>query len=222
MSEVFAMDPSRPDLAAAAVGAAAESLSAGHLVIMPTETVYGIAARADLPDATSRLFQAKRRPGDLTLPVLAAGTEAAWGLARPTEAACRLAHRFWPGPLTLVLPRTELTLGWTLGHQARSIGVRVPDLPLCAHLIARCGPLASTSANLSGRPPLDEPQALVASFGEAVATYLVVIPGRPAPRGRPSTVLDLTGAEPRVLRPGAIEFGRLAAVIGQPSSPLNR
>ncbi|HEX2088411.1 MAG TPA: L-threonylcarbamoyladenylate synthase [Actinomycetota bacterium] len=202
--EIFEVDPARPEIADEAIDAAAAALVAGKLVVLPTETVYGIAARPDHESATRDLFEAKRRPAGLNLPVLAPTSESAWTVGVRTEGAGSLASEFWPGALTLVLRRTEIARDWYLGEEPQTVGVRVPDHPIASHLLARTGPIVATSANLSGQPPLNSREDLVGAFGNAVAVYLVLAPGLPAPHGQASTVADLTGGAPKVLREGPI------------------
>ncbi|HEX9411578.1 MAG TPA: L-threonylcarbamoyladenylate synthase [Actinomycetota bacterium] len=211
MSEVFEVDPEHPTTSSAALAAAARALAQGLLVVLPTETVYGIACRPDEPSATGRVFGAKRRPHGLNLPVLAADAEAAWELVGSDDRATRLAAAFWPGPLTMVLPRSGRSRPWELGERRDSIALRVPDLPLASSLLRRVGPMAVTSANLSGQPPLSDRDELVATLGDAVAVYLVLVPGIASPHGNPSTVVDLTGEEVRVLRPGPLPAERIRA-----------
>ncbi|MDP8956956.1 MAG: L-threonylcarbamoyladenylate synthase [Actinomycetota bacterium] len=202
--EVFEVNPARPEVADKAIDAAAAALLDGGLIILPTETVYGIAARPDHQSATKALFEAKRRPAGLNLPVHAPDLDSAWTVAAKAEGAERLASAFWPGPLTLVLPRTDVAREWYLGEEPDTVGVRVPDHPLAAQLLERTGPIAATSANLSGQPPVDTGDDLVAAFGDSVAVYLVLPTGASPPHGQASTVVDLTGEEPRVLREGPI------------------
>jgi tRNA threonylcarbamoyl adenosine modification protein (Sua5/YciO/YrdC/YwlC family) len=209
VSEVIQVDPERPEAAEQAVQAAAEAIRSSRLVVFPTETVYGLAARPDEEAATRRVFDAKRRQPGLALPVLAASADQAFGLADATDAARSVAARFWPGPLTLVLPRTEVSRPWYLGDRPDSIGVRVPDYPISAALLRATGPLATTSANVSGLPPLLDRDALVDAFDEGVAVYLVLPPGARPPGQRASTVVDLTGPDPRVVREGPIGMGAL-------------
>lgn len=210
MSAVFEVDPSRPGEAAEAIDAATSALSAGALAVFPTETVYGIASRPDDPAATTRLFDAKRRPASLRLPVLAPSVEDALELVVADETARRLAEAFWPGPLTMVLPRSRRSMDWQLGERSSAIGVRVPDHLFSLALLQGAGPLAATSANVSGLAPLSSLAALQQAFGEAVAVYVVARAGTEAPEGMPSTVVDLTGEELRVLRHGPIPASRLA------------
>jgi L-threonylcarbamoyladenylate synthase len=217
VSEVFEVDPSRPEEAADAVASATHALRGGHLVVFPTDTVYGIACRADEPNATSRLFRAKRRPIALNLPVLAPSAGEALDLIQANDASRRLAGAFWPGALTLVLPRAERSMGWFLGEQTRTIGVRVPDHPLSLALLERAGPLAATSANISGTAPSSNPTALPDAFGETVAVYVLISPGSQDPAGSSSTVVELAGDELRLLREGPIDAGEIARVSGIPS-----
>jgi L-threonylcarbamoyladenylate synthase len=222
VSEVFEVDPSRPDEAVEAVAAAAHALRAGHLVVFPTDTVYGIACRPDEQSATSGLFRAKRRPAGLNLPVLAHSAGEALNLTQANDAATRLAGAFWPGPLTLVLPRAERSMGWFLGEETRTIGVRVPDHPLSRALLERAGPLAATSANISGSAPATDPTALPDAFGEAVAVYVLVSPGSQEPAGSSSTVVDLADDELHVLREGPIDAREIARVAHIPSETSRR
>jgi L-threonylcarbamoyladenylate synthase len=219
MSQVFEVDPSMPEGAGAAVEAAALALTHGLLVVLPTETVYGVACRPDDADATGRLFAAKRRPAGLSLPVLAGSAEDAWDVVVPTVVARRVAAAFWPGSLTMVLPRTDRSRPWKLGTAPDTVGVRVPDHPLMAALLARVGPLAATSANPSGVPPLERPGALIDAFGEAVAVYLVLAEGSRRPAGMSSTVVDLTGARPELRRQGPVSLDALLSVAGNRPGP---
>lgn len=187
---------------------AAEAALAGRLVVLPTDTVYGIGTRPDDPAATARLFEAKGRPRELALPVLVASREQAEEIAVFDERARRLAGRFWPGALSLVLPRTERSRSWALGEETSTIAVRMPHHPLALALLARTGPLAVTSANRSGEPTPSTCEELQRVFGDAVAVYLC----EPEPLvGAPSTVVDLTGPELRVLREGALREAELRA-----------
>ena len=182
--------------------AALEALADGRIVGIPTDTVYGLAADPFRPGATERLFDAKRRSRDVDLPVLVATIEQAMSLTTAVPAiASTLMQRFWPGPLTLVLPRHPDLIA-DLGEDEATIGVRCPAHPVPLALCAKGGPLATTSANLHGEPTSETAEEVVAVFGEAVA--VVLDGGRRA--GSPSTVVDCTGAEPRLLREGRIPW----------------
>lgn len=184
-----------------AIDTAEEALARGALIVLPTDTVYGVAARPDLPEATERLFEAKRRPRDLTLPVLVAGTADAESVAVLDDRALTLAHQFWPGGLTIVLPRSGTAKEWDLGAARETVGVRVPAHGLAIALLARTGPLAVSSANLSGEPTPAECGGLQGAFGSDVDVYLCVGLSN---GDRPSTIVDLTETEPRFLRAGVI------------------
>lgn len=178
----------------------------GALIVFPTDTVYGIAARPDRAAATARLFEAKARPRDLTLPVLAATVHEARRVARFDARADRLAASCWPGALTLVLPRTSRSRDWDLGGDPASIGVRVPAHPLALAVLAETGPLATTSANRSGAPPATTCDELVASFGSDVAVYLC----QEEPLvGIASTVVSLLAPTLEVVRAGDLDQATL-------------
>jgi L-threonylcarbamoyladenylate synthase len=180
---------------------AEEALASGEAVVFPTDTVYGLASRPDVPGATDRLFETKRRPRDLALPVLSADSEDAAGVAVFDGRAWALAGRFWPGGLTMVLPRAPRARDWDLGAERETVGVRVPNHAVTLALLARTGPLAVTSANRSGEPTPTTCDGIRASLGELIAVYLCA---GAAPVNVPSTVVDLTRAETRVLREGSI------------------
>ncbi len=187
---------------------ALEALREGRLIVLPTDTVYGIAARPAAAGAVEAVFRAKGRPDDKPLPLLAASSQDLVSVVLFDERARRLAERFWPGPLTLVLPRApgfEHDLG---GRDPSSLAVRVPACALTRELLARSGPLAVTSANESGRPAATTVDEARAALGDAVAVYLDDGPAR----GQESTILSLVG-EPEVLRSGALEADELLGAI---------
>ena len=190
---------------------AVAAVRAGRLIVFPTDTVYGIGSVPHDATATALLFDAKHRPRDLTLPVLIATLDAARGLARFDERAERLAAALWPGPLTLVLSRTDASAGWELGGDGRTIGVRVPSHPLALAVLSGAGPLATTSANRSGEPPAVTCDELHATFGDRVDVYLCQ--EQPL-SGAASTVVDLTHPDPRVLRAGGVDAERLRQLLG--------
>ena len=196
------------------IAEAAAAARAGRLIVIPTDTVYGVATRPDDPQATSRLFAAKGRPPDLALPVLVSSAEAARELAVFDGRADRVAAALWPGALTLVLPRAAATRAWSLGGDGSSIGVRVPRHFLAVAVLSRTGPLAATSANRSGHAPARTCEELERIFGDLVEVYLC------EPRelvGDASTVVDLTGDEARVLRHGGVDPKSLEELWGEQS-----
>ncbi|MGH2764541.1 MAG: L-threonylcarbamoyladenylate synthase [Actinomycetota bacterium] len=191
------------------LAAATEALARGELVVLPTDTVYGVAARPDLAGATARLFEAKRRPRGLTLPVLASDLGQADDVGRFDQRARTLAGRFWPGALTLILPRGAASAAWDLGAERATVALRVPDQAVARSLLRRTGPLAATSANLSGRPTPEECGGVREALGDAVAVYLCS--GRLSPI--PSTIVDLTGSEARMVRDGAVSPEEVLAAL---------
>jgi L-threonylcarbamoyladenylate synthase len=197
------------------LGDAAAAARDGELIVFPTDTVYGIGTRPDDSAATARLFEAKRRPRDLELPVLVATVEAARAVASFDERAERLAGALWPGPLTLVLPRDADASGWDLGGDPATVGVRAPHHPLALALLADTGPLAVTSANLSGGPPAETCDDLHELFGDQVAVYLCQ---QVPPAGVASTVLDLAHGHATIIREGSLPREALIEFLpGEPS-----
>lgn len=189
---------------------AAQAAHAGRLVVLPTDTVYGIGTRPDDPSATARLFDAKGRPRDLELPVLVPSTEAARRIAAFDERAGALSLRFWAGPLTIVLPRTPSSRGWELGGDPETIGVRMPHHPLALAVLALTGPLAVTSANRSGEPTPENCAGVTEVFAQAVDIYLCA--DEPLV-GQPSTVVDLVSEPGRVIRVGAVPEDEVADAL---------
>ena len=176
------------------------ALHSGLLIGIPTETVYGVAADPFSAGAVERLYAVKVRSEDRPIPILVADAAAAVGVARIDSRAMEAAERYWPGPLTLVLPRAEGLPAW-LGDPARgSIGVRVPDHPVALPLLAAAGPLAVTSANRSGEEPASDDGGARTIFGDEIAVYLAGSGSGQVP----STVVDLTGPDARVLRSGPV------------------
>jgi len=185
-----------------------EALAAGGVVAIPTDTVYGLAVDPGVPGAVSRLFTAKGRPDQLAVPVLIADPEGLADLAEMTPVAKRLASRFWPGPLTLVLGR-RTEVGFDLGGDPATIGVRCPACSIASELLTRAGPLAVTSANLHGEPPLHTAEEVLEHFG---GELMQVLDGGRCD-GHPSTVVSLVDTGLRCLRVGAIPFPVVSAAV---------
>jgi tRNA threonylcarbamoyl adenosine modification protein (Sua5/YciO/YrdC/YwlC family) len=189
---------------------AASALAAGAVVGVPTDTVYGLAVDPSRPGATAALFALKERPADLALPVLVAGVAQVRVLVAPgawSPEAVRLADAFWPGALTMVLARRP-GLEWELGGDPATIGVRYPAAEPVLRLCRAVGPLATTSANRHGEPPLTTAAEVVRQFGDAVA---VVDGGRCDAMA--STVVDLLAAPATCVRRGAISWEDITAVL---------
>ena len=185
-----------------AIQEAAEVVRSGGLIIYPTDTVYGLGCDPLNEHALKRVFRAKGREFNKPLPILASDIRQAGRIAVLEGPALELARAFWPGALTLVVPKKpSLPDLVTCGRP--SVGVRVPGLAFTRELIRACGGLlVGTSANKSGHPPPRTAQEAIQELGREVD---LAVDGGPAPLGKPSTVVDLTGPEPKVLRIGAIK-----------------
>ena len=200
---------------AGAVREAATALADGAVVAVPTDTVYGLAVDPAQPDAVERLFALKGRPGDVPLPILVAGDEQVRLVAGDLESVARsLAARYWPGPLTLVVPRRP---GFTVdlgGPPAarQTVGVRRPDHPVVVALCELLGPLAVTSANLHGRAPATTADEVARAFA-ASGQPAVILDGGTCD-GDPSTVVECRGPASRCLREGALPWAELHGTGG--------
>ena len=189
---------------------AAASLRKGDLAVIPTDTVYGLAADAFSPPAVTGLLAAKGRDRQMPPPVLVGTVRAATALVEDLSASAKdLMDEFWPGALTLVL-RANRNLIWDLGETKGTVAVRMPLHEITLELLKETGPLAVSSANRSGAPPATTAADAEAQLGEAVAVYL---DGGPCSRDVPSTIVDLTGAVPKLLRAGVISIARLREVV---------
>jgi L-threonylcarbamoyladenylate synthase len=184
-------------------------LRRGGLVAFPTDTVYGLGANVLDPEAVSLLYRVKGRGEEKAIPVLAAGIEDLAKVAKPLpEMAARLADRFWPGPLTLVVWRLEELPPEVSPYE--TVGVRVPDHELALALLEATGPLAVTSANPAGRTSPLSAMDVLATLGGALD---LLLDGGEAPGGKPSTVVDCTKDEPYVLRAGPISARDILAAL---------
>jgi L-threonylcarbamoyladenylate synthase len=195
------------------IESAARALRAGRLVAFPTETVYGLGAVATNDRAVASIFAAKRRPRFNPLIVHVANRAAATALARWNEAAERLAARFWPGPLSLVLPRApDSPLSLLVSAGLDTVAVRVPAHPLAQALLqAAVLPVAAPSANLAGEISPTTADHVAAALGQRID---LILDGGSCPIGLESTVVDLTGPAPRLLRPGGLVRSKIEAEIG--------
>lgn len=202
-----------PALFAAAVARAAELLRAGEVVALPTETVYGLAANAFDAQAVAKIYDVKGRPAHNPIIVHVAGFELARECvtAWPDEAAA-LARSFWPGPLTMVLPRAQV-VPEIVAAGGMTVGVRWPSHPFMQAVIRACGfPLAAPSANLSNSISPTNAQHVAKQLGEKIP---LIVDGGQSQVGIESTVIDLVTQPPRVLRPGMIHEESLLAVVGE-------
>jgi L-threonylcarbamoyladenylate synthase len=203
-------DCSDPEQRAAGLTAATTAIGEGELVLLPTDTVYGVAADAFTPTAVTALLAAKNRGRTMPVPVLIGQASTLAGLVvRPPQVANDLAEAFWPGGLTLVLEYAP-SLAWDLGDAEGTVAVRLPDDEVARDLLRRTGPLAVSSANRSGRPAATTAQKAVDQLGLHAA---VVLDDGPREGSAASTIVDCTGPVPRVLRLGALSLERLREVV---------
>ncbi len=196
-----------------ALAQATAVLDRGGLVVIPTDTVYGVAARLDRPEAVARLYVAKGRPEDKPIPVLISSPDQLARLTRDLPAgAATFVARFWPGALTVALPRSSAVPDLVVAG-GDTVGLRMPDHPFALALIAACGgALAVTSANRSGEPSLREAAAVAVALGDAVD---LIVDGGETPGGVASTVIALDDGGPRVLREGPFDAATLHAAWQQ-------
>lgn len=188
---------------------AEKAIQRGDLVVLPTDTVYGVAADAFDVEAVAGLVAAKGRGRDMPPPVLVGSVGALDGIAMNVpDVGRRLVEAFWPGPLTLVCVE-QPSLVWELGAERGTVAVRMPDHPLALDLLVETGPLAVTSANRTGEPAPTTMADAEEQLADQVGVYL---DGGATPGPVPSTMVDLTGRTPRVLRLGALSVDRLREV----------
>lgn len=199
-----------PDERARGLRAAIDAVGRGDLVVLPTDTVYGVGADAFVPVAVRRLLAAKGRGRDMPPPVLIPSWRTLDGLVMDVPRMAReLVEAFWPGGLTLVVEHAP-SLSWDLGDTRGTVAVRMPLHPVSLEVLAETGPMAVSSANLSGLPPAATAAEARDQLGDAVEVYLEAGPSA----GRvPSTIVDLTGPAPRVLRAGAVSVEALREII---------
>lgn len=213
MSSVI--DCSGPDALAEGTRFAAAALRRGEIVVLPTDTVYGVAADAFSAPAVQLLLEAKGRGRDVPPPVLVPEPRTLDGLATDVPAyARRLVEEFWPGPLTVVL-QAQPTLLWDLGETNGTVAIRMPDDEVALALLRETGPLAVTSANLHGQPAALSAADAKEQLGDDVAVYL---DGGPARGGVASTIVDCTKERPIVLRRGAIDDADVFAAADLPEA----
>ena len=204
-------DCSAPESRRTGIEAAAAAAAAGELVVLPTDTVYGLGADAFNAAAVRRLLDVKGRGPTMPVPVLVGSWHTIDGLVTAISPTARtLVEAFWPGGLSLVLTHAP-SLAWDLGDTGGTVMLRMPLHPVALDLLRAVGPMAVSSANRSGQPPARTMGEAVDQLQSDVSVYL---DGGPAPIGVASTIVDLTGQVPRVLREGAITADHLRAVVG--------
>ncbi|UQX04118.1 L-threonylcarbamoyladenylate synthase [Streptomyces sp. RerS4] len=203
-------DCSEPSERAAGLREAASVVRGGRLVVLPTDTVYGIGADAFDKRAVAALLAAKGRGRHMPSPVLVGSPEALDDLVTDfPDTAWKLVEAFWPGALTLVA-RHQPTLKWDLGDTNGTVAVRMPHHPLTLELLGDTGPMAVSSANLTGHPAPQDCDAAQGMLGDSVAVYL---DGGPTPASVPSSIVDVTGPVPSLVRAGALTAEELRTII---------
>jgi tRNA threonylcarbamoyl adenosine modification protein (Sua5/YciO/YrdC/YwlC family) len=199
-----------PEVRADAISTAAHSVSAGELVVLPTDTVYGLGADAFDAVAVGDLLRTKGRGRNVPVPVLVGSWTTIDGLVTAVDSRTRdLIEAFWPGGLTLVV-RHAPSLTWDLGDADGTVAVRMPMHPVAIELLEKTGPMAVSSANRHGQPAAQDGRQAQEQLGDDVAVYL---DDGPVPGGVASTIVDVTAGRPRILRLGALGVEQLREVV---------
>lgn len=213
-----AYDCNRPDGRESGLAAAANTVRAGGLVVLPTDTVYGIGANAFDAEAVGALLAAKGRGRDMPVPVLVGSWSSIDGLVQSVSKQARaLVEAFWPGGLSLILPQAP-SLAWDLGDTRGTVNLRMPLHPVALDLLREVGPMAVSSANRTGNPPPATAQQAQDQLGDSVQVYL---DGGPTGEPVASTIVDLTQSVPRVLRQGEVTLDQLTEVLGVEVEPIS-
>jgi tRNA threonylcarbamoyl adenosine modification protein (Sua5/YciO/YrdC/YwlC family) len=203
-------DTAKEDEHSLGVDEAVSAVLRGELIVLPTDTVYGVAADAFSAAAIDALLAAKGRDRSMPVPVLVASQPMLEALVEELSDDGRaLIEKFWPGALTLVVRHTT-HLAWDLGETKGTVAVRMPDSELALEVISRTGPLATSSANRSGHPPAATMLDARLQLGASISVYL---DGGPSGEAVASSIVDLTGDQPRLLRAGAIDVDALREVV---------
>lgn len=193
-----------------AISSATDAVKAGRLVVLPTDTVYGLGCDAFNNEAVAALLRAKHRGPDMPVPVLVGSWTTIEGLVREYSPAARaLVEAFWPGGLSLVVNQAP-SLPWNLGDTQGTVMLRMPLHPIAIELLRRTGPMAVSSANISGQAPALDAVRAKQMLGAEASVYL---DGGPATIGTPSTIIDLSTPQPRILREGAVSVENIAGVL---------
>ncbi|GAA1475431.1 L-threonylcarbamoyladenylate synthase [Corynebacterium felinum] len=215
MSRIY--DCGSADNRAIGIKAAVSAVKSGRLVVLPTDTLYGLGCDAFDIAAVERLLATKGRGPDMPVPVLVGSWETARGLVHSYDERLRtLIEAFWPGALSIVVPQAP-SLVWNLGDTRGTVMLRMPLHPVAIELLRETGPMAVSSANISGHAPSTTAQAAKEQLGTAVNVYL---DGGECSVGVASSIIDLSGERPRLLREGGISAERIAEVLGVEAESL--
>jgi L-threonylcarbamoyladenylate synthase len=212
-------DMNEPSERSVGLDIATTAVAGGELVVLPTDTVYGLGTDAFNAEAVGALLAAKGRGRDMPVPVLVGSARTLDGITTGLPDVARsLVEGFWPGGLTIVA-RVAPSLKWDLGDTGGTVAVRMPLHPVALELLVATGPMAVSSANRSGSPPATNVDDAVEQLGESVAVYL---DGGPTGVAVPSTIIDVTGSVPRVLRVGEVALEALREVVADLEAPSQR
>jgi len=215
MSHLF--DCTDAEARATGIASAISAVKSGRLVVLPTDTVYGIGADAFDNIAVAALLSAKGRGRDMPVPVLVGSWHTIEGLVYTVPTAAReLIRAFWPGALSLVVQQAP-SLQWDLGDSAGTVMLRMPLHPVAIEVLREAGPMAVSSANVSGQPAAVTADDARTQLGDLVEVYL---DAGPSEKQAASTIVDLTGAHPRILRAGPVTAGSIAGVLGVDADSL--
>ena len=215
MSHLF--DCTDAEARATGIASAISAVKSGRLVVLPTDTVYGIGADAFDNIAVAALLSAKGRGRDMPVPVLVGSWHTIEGLVYTVPTAAReLIRAFWPGALSLVVQQAP-SLQWDLGDAAGTVMLRMPLHPVAIEVLREVGPMAVSSANVSGQPAAVTADDARTQRGDRVEVYL---DAGPSEKQAASTIVDLTGAHPRILRAGPVTAGSIAGVLGVDADSL--
>lgn len=215
MSRIY--DCQDPDTRTLGMRAAVDAVKAGRLVVLPTDTLYGLGCDAFDNQAVASLLQTKHRGPDMPVPVLVGSWDTIQGLVHTySDQARALVEAFWPGGLSIVVPQAP-SLTWNLGDTRGTVMLRMPLHPVAIELLRETGPMAVSSANISGHTPATTAIAAKQQLGNAVNVYL---DGGECAIGTPSSIVDLSGPAPKLLREGAISAERIGEVLGVPAESL--
>ena len=211
------VDATNPQDRDEAIAAAESSVKGGRLVVIPTDTVYGIGCDAFDNQAVEALLRAKRRGPDMPVPVLVGSWNTVQGLVRDYSFNMRrLVEAFWPGGLSVVVHQAP-SLPWNLGDTRGTVMLRMPMHPVALELLDRTGPMAVSSANISGQPPATTVDMAMEQLRETVGVY---VDGGEATIGEASTIVDLSSGKPRILREGATTAEKIGDVLGMSAAQL--
>ncbi|ANE03772.1 L-threonylcarbamoyladenylate synthase [Corynebacterium crudilactis] len=205
------------DSRAAGLKAAVDAVKAGQLVVLPTDTLYGLGCDAFNNEAVANLLATKHRGPDMPVPVLVGSWDTIQGLVNSYSAQAKaLVEAFWPGGLSIIVPQAP-SLPWNLGDTRGTVMLRMPLHPVAIELLRQTGPMAVSSANISGHTPPSTVTEARQQLNQNVSVYL---DGGECAIGQPSTIVDISGATPKILREGAISAERVGEVLGVTAESL--